>query len=47
MPYQRDDIDRKNDTRLATPLLIMGLIIVAGILIYSYTGHAMATGMIP
>jgi hypothetical protein len=46
MPDQHD-IDRNNDTRFATPLLLMGLIIVAGVLLYAYTGHAMAAGMLP
>lgn len=31
--------DRKNDTKLLTPLLLMGLIIVCGLLFYSLTGH--------
>jgi len=37
MPDQRE-INRKNDTRLLTPLLLMGLIIVGGILIYLMIG---------
>ena len=40
MQYQRD-IDRKNDARLVTPLLLMALVIMAGILAYSYAGHAL------
>lgn len=31
--------DRINDTKLLTPLLVMGLIIVCGLLFYSVTGH--------
>jgi hypothetical protein len=42
MPYQRSEIDRRNDKRLLTPLLLMAVIVVAGIVIYSYTGHAFA-----
>ncbi len=41
MPDQ-GDLDRKNDAHLLTPLLLMGLIIAAGILLYAYAGHAMA-----
>ncbi len=41
MPYQRD-IDRKNDTRFLTPLLIMALVVLAGILVAAYTGHPLA-----
>jgi hypothetical protein len=32
--------DRTNDMRLITPLLVMGLIIVVGLLYYGYLGHA-------
>jgi len=39
MPNQ-SDIDRKNDARLVTPLLVMALVIVAGILVYAYAGYA-------
>jgi hypothetical protein len=39
MPTQRD-IDRRNDTRLLTPLLVMALVIAAGVLFYVLTGHA-------
>jgi hypothetical protein len=35
----RNEIDRKNDTRLVTPLLLMALVIVAGILAFSLSGH--------
>jgi hypothetical protein len=31
--------DRSNDTRLLTPLLVMGLIIVCGFLFFIVTGH--------
>jgi hypothetical protein len=41
MSSQRD-IDRRNDARLLTPLLVMALVIAAGILFYTLTGHALA-----
>jgi hypothetical protein len=41
MANQRD-IDRRNDTRLLTPLLLMALVIAAGALFYALTGHALA-----
>ena len=41
MPSQRD-IDRINDARLLTPLLLMALVIAAGVLFYALTGHALA-----
>ena len=37
MSNQRET-DRKNDARLLTPLLLMGLIIAGGILIYLMLG---------
>jgi hypothetical protein len=40
MPNQHD-VDRRNDKRLLTPLLLMAVIVVAGILIYSYSAHAL------
>jgi hypothetical protein len=36
------DIDRRNDVRLLTPLLLMALVIAAGVLFYALTGHALA-----
>lgn len=43
MLYRRtpnqSDTDRRNDTRLATPLLIMAVVIALGILVTVYTGH--------
>ena len=39
MPDQQDT-DRKNDTRLLTPLLLMALLIVCGFLFYTFVGHA-------
>jgi hypothetical protein len=36
------DLDRKNDIRLLTPLLLMAAILAAGILLYAYTGHSLA-----
>ena len=41
MPYQ-NEFDRKNDIRLLTPLLLMAAIIAVGVLIWAYTGHALA-----
>ena len=41
MANQRD-VDRSNDVRFLTPLLLMALVLVIGILLYSYTGHAAA-----
>ena len=38
MPNQRDEIDRKNDAKFLTPLLLMALIFVGGILIYMMLG---------
>ena len=44
MPNQRD-LDRKNDIRFLTQLLLMALIMVFGLLVYAYTGHSLgATG---
>jgi hypothetical protein len=42
MAGQRD-IDRRNDARLLTPLLLMALVIAAGVLFYALTGHALAS----
>jgi type VI protein secretion system component VasF len=39
MPSQ---LDRRNDARLLTPLLVMALVIAAGVLFYALTGHALA-----
>jgi hypothetical protein len=45
MPDQRE-IDHKNDVKFLTPLLLMGLILVCGILVLAYTGHSLAaTGL--
>jgi hypothetical protein len=41
MPDQHD-LDHRNDVRFLLPLLLMALIIVIGILIVAYTGHALA-----
>lgn len=41
MPSQRD-IDRRNDARLLTPLLLMALVIAAGVRFYALTGYALA-----
>ena len=43
MPYQ-NDFDRRNDRRLLTPLLLMAVIIAVGVLVWAYTGHALAAG---
>jgi len=40
MPSQRD-IDRRNDARLLTPLLVMALVIAGGVLVWVLTGHAL------
>jgi len=34
------DDDRTNDTRLLTPLMLMSLIVVCGLLYFGYLGHA-------
>jgi hypothetical protein len=39
MPSQRD-IDRRNDAKLLTPLLLMAIVIAAGVLLYALIGHA-------
>jgi hypothetical protein len=36
--------DRDNDVRFLTPLLLMAVILVCGILFYAYTGHSLAAG---
>jgi len=41
MPNQHD-LDHRNDVRLLTPLLLMAAILAVGVLIYAYTGHALA-----
>lgn len=41
MPNQHN-IDRRNDRRLLTPLLVMAVIVMAAIVIFTYTGHAFA-----
>jgi hypothetical protein len=44
MPYQyNNDIDRRNDMKLLTPLLVMALIAAAGFLYYAVSGHAPPT----
>ncbi len=35
------DVDRHNDARPLTPLLLMALVIAAGVLFYALTGHAL------
>jgi hypothetical protein len=37
------EIDRRNDAKLLTPLLLMALVIAAGILFYALSGHALAS----
>jgi hypothetical protein len=37
----QNEIDRRNDAKLLTPLLLMALIIAAAALIYALTGHAL------
>jgi hypothetical protein len=41
MPSQRN-LDRNNDNQFLTPLLLMAVILIIGILFYAYTGHALA-----
>ena len=41
MPSEHD-LDRSNDVRFLTPILLMAVIVVCGILIYAYAGHALA-----
>ncbi len=41
MPNQHE-LDRRNDTKFLTPLLLMALILVGGVLLYAYTGHSLA-----
>jgi hypothetical protein len=41
MPHAPDPY-RSNDTKLLTPVLVMGLIIVLGFLYFAYVGHATA-----
>jgi hypothetical protein len=41
MPNQHD-LDRQNDIRLLTPLLLMAAIVAIGVLIYAFTGHSLA-----
>jgi hypothetical protein len=43
MPNERD-VDRKNDTRLLTPILLMVLIVVGGFLFYAIIGQAPTSG---
>ena len=38
----RSDLDRRNDARLLTPLLLMATILVVGVLVSVYTGHPLA-----
>ena len=42
MPYDQQP-DRSNDTKLLTPLLLMGLVIVGGFLFFALTGHTPTT----
>jgi len=36
------DLDRRNDVKFLTPLLLMALILACGVLFYAYTGHSLA-----
>jgi len=38
----QSDLDRHNDMRFLTPLLLMALILVIGILVYAYAGQGLA-----
>jgi hypothetical protein len=42
---KQSELDRRNDRRLLTPLLLMALILVVGILLYAYAGHALAAAI--
>jgi hypothetical protein len=42
---KQSDLDRRNDRALLTPLLLMALVLVLGILVYVYTGHALAAAI--
>lgn len=44
MPYSRNQDDRRNDTRLLTPLLLMGLFIVCSFLYFAYAAGPAASG---
>lgn len=39
---EQSKIDRKNDAKLITPLLLVALVIVGIFLYYGYTGHLTA-----
>lgn len=41
MPSQ-DERDHINDIKFLTPLLLMAVVLVCGLLIYAYTGHSLA-----
>jgi hypothetical protein len=41
---KRSDLDRQNDARLLTGLLLMATILACAILVYAYTGHPLAAG---
>ncbi len=36
------DLDRKNDSRFLTAILVMALLLLGGILAYAYTDHSLA-----
>ena len=38
----QSDLDRHNDARFVTPLLLMALILAIGILVYAYAGQSLA-----
>ena len=42
---KQSDLDRRNDRALITPLLLMALVVVLGMLFYAYTGHALAAAI--
>ena len=39
---EKGEIDRRNDVKFLTPLLLMAPLLAGGILLYAYTGHALA-----
>jgi len=41
MPNQHE-LDRKNDAKFLTPLLLMALILACGVLLFAYAGYSLA-----
>jgi len=36
------ELDRNNDIKFLTPLLLMALILVCGMLLFAYSGHSLS-----